>query len=104
MAQNSDHWNDVYKQRAPTAVSWFQADAQASLELIAATRARLDGPVIDIGAGSSLLVDGLLARGYCDVTLLDVAESAFLEPKRRLAGRTTGVVQYIVSDVTRWKP
>ena len=104
MGENSDHWNDVYNQRAPTEVSWFQPEALASLELIAATHAPLDGPVIDIGAGSSLLVDGLLAKGFCDVTLLDVAESAFVEPRRRLAGDRAGAVHYVVSDVTRWKP
>jgi hypothetical protein len=34
-------------------------------------------PIIDVGAGASTLVDGLLNAGYTNLTVLDVSESAF---------------------------
>jgi ubiquinone/menaquinone biosynthesis C-methylase UbiE len=69
----SGHWDDVYAQRAPEELSWFQPHASLSLELIDAMQLPQHTPLLDVGAGTSLLVDGLLERGFSDVTLLDIS-------------------------------
>ncbi len=61
------------------------------------------GPVIDVGAGASTLVDGMLERGFSDVSLLDVAGAAFEATRARLGARANSV-HYIVADVTAWMP
>jgi hypothetical protein len=101
MNDSSTHWNDVYQRRAPTEVSWFQREARVSLELIEACTCRRDVAIVDVGAGASTLVDGLLARGFRDITLLDVAESALAETRRRVQHPA---IQYVVSDITAWPP
>jgi hypothetical protein len=104
MSERPNHWNKVYEQRAPQEVSWFQAEATTSLELIANAGVGLDVPVIDVGAGASLLVDGLLAGGFRDITLLDVAGTALAETRRRLGPAAANTVHYVVGDVTAWRP
>lgn len=103
MTKVAEHWNDVHAKRAPDAVSWYQASPNFSLELMEAASVRRDAPVVDVGAGASTLVDALLARGFTDVTLLDVAEAAFDRTRARLGARASAV-HTIACDVTSWRP
>jgi trans-aconitate methyltransferase len=104
MSNRPEHWNAVYARRTPTEVSWYQRDATPSLDAIAACQLPPTAPIVDVGAGASTLVDGLLARGHGDVTLLDVSDGALAEARRRLCDRGPDHVAYVVADVTRWNP
>jgi hypothetical protein len=87
---SAPHWDEVYRSRGADEVSWFQPSPVVALELIAASGVSLEVPVIDVGAGASTLVDGLLARGHRDITLLDVAASAFAPTRTRLGPSAVG--------------
>jgi SAM-dependent methyltransferase len=52
-----------------------------------------------VGGGESTLVDDLLARGYQNLTVLDVSPAAIDFTKKRL-GRLADSVQWIVGDIT----
>ena len=78
------HWERVYAEKKTDEVSWYQPNPARSLELIRATGVSPAEPILDIGGGASALVDNLLAAGYRDITVLDIAAAA-LEPIRRLA-------------------
>jgi 2-polyprenyl-3-methyl-5-hydroxy-6-metoxy-1,4-benzoquinol methylase len=54
--------------------------------------------IIDIGGGESTLVDDLLARGYQNVTVLDVSQTAIDVTKRRL-GAASERVNWLVADI-----
>lgn len=95
------HWDDVYARRSPESLSWFQAQAALSLELIERMQLQRDAPILDVGAGASTLVDGLLARGYSDITLLDISDQALEVTRRRIEPR---VVTTVVENVIAWKP
>jgi SAM-dependent methyltransferase len=97
----SDHWNAVYARKAPHEVSWFQTEATASLDLIEACRVPRSAAILDVGAGASTLVDGLLARGYNNITLLDIASTALAETRARLPD---ALIQCEVADITTWQP
>ena len=84
-------------------MSWFQREATISLELIAPHVAKEES-VVDVGAGASTLVDGLLAREHTDVTLLDIADNALAVTRKRMADVAGKRVSYVVTDVTWWKP
>jgi SAM-dependent methyltransferase len=92
------HWERVYQTTKPTEVSWYQPEAQLSLELIRRVAPDPDAPVIDIGGGASTLVDGLVYAGYRSVTVLDVAPTALALAQQRL-GKLAGRVTWIASDV-----
>ena len=97
------HWEEVYRQKADDAVSWFQVHPDFSLALIEdAGLARTD-PLIDVGGGASRLVDHLLEAGYTDLTVLDISETALERAGARL-GKAALKVDWQVADVTRWKP
>jgi hypothetical protein len=96
------HWGHVYGTKAPTEVSWYQRQAKVSVELIAERGLAPNAPLLDAGAGASTLVDGLLARGHTDITLVDVTDAAFAATRERLGERSE--VRYVVADVTQWVP
>ena len=97
------HWEGVYESKQFTDVSWYQQLPARSLELIDAAAAGEDAPIIDIGGGASTLVDHLIARGYRDVTVLDISENALAQARSRLAG-SSDRVHWIVSDVAAFRP
>lgn len=103
MGSSRSHWEEVYTAKAETAVSWYQRHPVRSLQMIAAAAPDRTAPVIDIGGGASTLVDHLLAEGFGDVTVLDVAEAALAKSKARL-GAAADKVSWIVADIAHWTP
>jgi ubiquinone/menaquinone biosynthesis C-methylase UbiE len=95
------HWDKVYSTKSVTEVSWYQREARISLELITRVAAGADRAIVDVGGGASTLVDGLLDRGYRDVTVLDVAAGSLDAARARLAGRAQGV-GWVVANVLQY--
>lgn len=94
-----NHWEDVYARRTPDSVSWFQPHAEHSLDLIARTGLTHDAAIIDVGGGASTLVDDLLARGYHDLTVLDLSAAALDAAQARL-GDDARRVRWFEADIT----
>lgn len=97
------HWQGVYTTKREDGVSWFQETPTPSLELLALIHATIDSAIIDIGGGASRLVDALVGRGYRDMTVLDLSAAALAMAQARLAAQAQQV-NWIVADVTDWKP
>ena len=95
-----EHWDAVYGRKAPQEVSWYRPHLDRSLEFIDRARLSPDAAIIDVGGGESTLVDDLLARGYRNVTVLDLSETAIARAQARL-GRAAARVTWIVGDITR---
>ncbi|HEY3644031.1 MAG TPA: class I SAM-dependent methyltransferase [Gammaproteobacteria bacterium] len=100
--ERKQHWEAVYREKAEDTVSWFQVHPDVSLEFIRA-HSRAGDALIDVGGGASRLVDHLLAAGHTDLTVLDLAETALERAGMRLGAKALEV-QWLVADVTRWRP
>ena len=92
------HWENIYQQKDPERVSWFRPHLEQSLHFIETACLARDSAIIDVGGGASTLVDDLLSRGYSNVSLLDLSETAINAAKRRLGDRANAV-HWIVGDV-----
>ena len=92
------HWEAIYKTKRPHEVSWFQREATISLALISRVAPASTSAIIDVGGGASMLVDGLLAAGYGNVTVLDLSPAALAEARRRL-GLAGAAVNWLEADV-----
>jgi SAM-dependent methyltransferase len=97
------HWENVYTTKAETEVSWFQETPAPSLDLLGLTGAKSLTAIIDIGGGVSRLVDSLLAKGFENVTVLDLSAAALASARARL-GRKGTRVKWILADATNWQP
>ncbi|MBI3476320.1 MAG: class I SAM-dependent methyltransferase [Acidobacteria bacterium] len=94
------HWEKIYAEKAPDAVSWYTPHLRRSLELIERAAPQRSSSIIDVGGGESTLVDDLLARGYQNVAVLDVSQIAVDVSKKRL-GPASESVQWLVSDIAK---
>ena len=86
------HWDKIYEAKDYDQVSWFVPHLETSLGLIES--ARLDpatAEIIDVGGGRSTLVDDLLARGYKNLTVLDISAAAIEQTKTRLGDKGASV-------------
>jgi len=101
--ERKNHWETVYKNKQPNEVSWTQENPKTSLDFIRETNLGKSARIIDIGGGDSKLVDFLLEEGYENISVLDISANALERAKKRL-GKNAEKVNWIVSDITEFKP
>ena len=94
------HWDTVYQTKAPDAVSWYRPHLERSLEMIQVVVPDYSASIIDVGGGESTLVDDLLAKGYRDISVLDISQTAIEVAKKR-TGELAPHVTWLVEDITR---
>jgi len=92
------HWEKVYATKAPESVSWYRAHLETSLALIERVLPAHSASIIDIGGGESTMVDDLLLRGYKNLTVLDVSQTA-IEVTRKRLGSAADQVRWLVGDI-----
>jgi SAM-dependent methyltransferase len=103
MTAREDHWEAIYSTTGVTTLSWYEREPTCSLQFIERTGTPPSAAVVDIGAGTSTLVDRLLDYGFTKVSVLDISERALTEVRRRLGERAARVT-FIQHDVLTWQP
>jgi 2-polyprenyl-3-methyl-5-hydroxy-6-metoxy-1,4-benzoquinol methylase len=96
--QNGDHWDEVYGSKSPDQLSWFQLQPEPSLQLVQQLASSPQARIIDVGGGTSLLVDALLSRGYDHLTVLDLSERALATVQQRLEAQAAEVT-WLAGDI-----
>lgn len=94
------HWENVYTTKTPDQVSWYRPHLEMSRSLIEEAGRGVSASIIDVGGGESSLVDDLLARGYQNITVLDISHTAIEVTKKRLK-EAADRVRWITADVTK---
>ena len=94
------HWEKIYTEKAPDAVSWYRPHLETSLALIEQAAASCSASVIDVGGGESTFVDDLLARRYANITALDISQTA-IDANRKPLGKASELVHWLVADITQ---
>jgi trans-aconitate methyltransferase len=96
------HWDGAYAQ-GETTRSWFETEPLMSLRMIDAAGVQTTAGVVDIGGGTSRLVDHLLARGHGDLTVVDVSAAALRIAQERL-GAAADTVRWVHADIRDFAP
>lgn len=103
MLDRKAHWQNVYQEKSPLEVSWYQKEPRLSLELIHRTGISDDEPIIDVGGGASVLVDFLCKEGFVNLSVLDISGNALADARNRL-GELAKSINWIESDITEFIP
>lgn len=96
------HWDGAYAQGEMTR-SWFETEPVMSLRMIDVAGVDATAGVVDIGGGTSRLVDHLLARGHDDLTVVDVSAAALRIAQDRL-GDDAAKVRWVHADIREFSP
>ncbi|HXH20249.1 MAG TPA: class I SAM-dependent methyltransferase [Chitinophagales bacterium] len=97
------HWENIYENRPPEEVSWYQNTPTTSLEFVKKVKLPKSARIIDIGGGESFFVDYLLEQGYRNITVLDISDTAIRHARQRV-GEQAGHVKWVVTDVVNFEP
>ena len=95
-----NYWNTFYAHQPLAQASWFDPHASAALQLFARAALPFDAPVVDVGAGRSPFLDGLLSQGYTNLIATDVSATALDQYRRQLRPELAERVLSVVDDVT----
>jgi len=98
----AEHWDNVFRTKPRTDVSWFEAEPTTSLELVKSVTSR-SASVIDVGAGTADLARRLINDGYADITVLDISAIAIDSMAASFADNDRKP-NFIVADVSSWLP
>jgi SAM-dependent methyltransferase len=93
------HGDKAYAAGAPERLEWYRTHLSASLELIERTGIEKKAWLIDVGGGTSTLVDDLLDRRFEAITVLDLSGTALSLTRSRLGDRASQVT-WIEGDIT----
>src|SRR3989304_6268020 len=100
IVDSKSHWENIYKTKASTQVSWYQEHLQTPLRLIERTGVEKTAQIIDVGGGASTLVDDLLERGFKHIKVLDISSAAIDAARKRLGSRREEGT-WIEADITK---
>ena len=92
------HWDNIYARRNIQQLGWYE-ESTRSFELIDQLKINKEESILDIGTGSSVLIDELLAAGYKNIIASDISETALLNAQNRIGIKEAAKVKWIIDDV-----
>lgn len=95
----TNHWDAAYSKTATDALGWYEENSTPTLQLIEACQLPKEAAILNVGSGSSMLIDDLLDLKYSNVIASDLSLEALNQLKKRLKAAADNV-QYIVDDLT----
>ncbi len=93
-----EHWNNAYLNSPEEKLGWFETDLTPTLNLVTKTNLNKSARILNVGAGSTTLIDELIKLGYTDLIASDLSEVALEKLKNRIKSTK---VDYLVDDLTK---
>ena len=103
MPTPQQHWNAIFASKADAELGWYEADVSQTLRFIDETACGEGATVFLPGAGTSILADALLDRGF-RVIANDVSDEALAKLKIRLAARGEDRLTLLHHDISALLP
>jgi len=92
------YWSGKYTGVDITKLGWYEEESSPSLQLIEKSNIPKNGPILNVGAGATTLIDSLLEKGYTNLIANDISDSALNSIKDRI-GEKQESVEWIVDDL-----
>jgi 2-polyprenyl-3-methyl-5-hydroxy-6-metoxy-1,4-benzoquinol methylase len=92
-----EHWNKAYKNNSQEKLGWFETDLSPMLGLINKTNLDKNAKIINIGAGSTTLIDELIKLKYTNIIATDISEIALKNLELRVGKHK---IDILVDDLT----
>ena len=94
-----EHWDKTYSNSPEEKLGWFETDISPTFKLIDKTGLPKTARILNVGSGSSTLIDELLNLEYSNVLATDISKVSLDKLKARL-GNESRKVEWIVDDLT----
>lgn len=90
MTAPNQHWNAIFSSKADPELGWYESDASQTLKFLDMIPHHETDVIFLPGAGTSVLVEALLARGH-GIILNDISDEALKKLKDRIGHRWEGL-------------
>ncbi|MDH5474592.1 MAG: class I SAM-dependent methyltransferase [Cyclobacteriaceae bacterium] len=94
----SKHWNNVYSNSPEEKLGWFETDLSPTLNLISKTDLKKSARILNVGSGSTTLIDELIGAGYTNLIATDLSSIALQKLENRIGEKK---IDCIVDDLTQ---
>ena len=98
-----NHWNKIYSQSELDNLGWYEESPEPSLELIKKCNLNKDAVILDVGSGTTTLIEKLLWDSYTNIVATDISEVALIKARENLHTEEAELVEWIVDDITNPK-
>ncbi|OGV74412.1 MAG: methyltransferase type 12 [Lentisphaerae bacterium RIFOXYB12_FULL_65_16] len=99
MTSTRDHWNTIFSSTEDQELGWYEHNARQTMEMLENVPGWNAATVFLPGAGTTVLVEELIAHG-CKLVLNDVSSEALNRLKERLGNKSHGIV-WNCQDISR---
>jgi hypothetical protein len=79
-----EHWNEIYAWMDTDELGWYEEFPEPSLRLISRCNINKNEPILDVGTGSSTLIDNLISQGFKNIVATDISDIGIEKLKKRL--------------------
>ena len=80
----NNHWNHKYNTTEQQLLGWYEEHPEPSLTMINECSVNKNDTIIDIGCGTSILIDELVKLEYTNIVAIDISQSALDILKNRI--------------------
>jgi len=94
-----EHWNAAYNLEDEQ-LGWFEANPMQTMELVNACNLKKDATILNVGAGTTTLIDTLLEEGYTNMIANDLSDLALDKLKQRIKKSHNYNLTCIKDDLT----
>jgi len=98
-----EHWNKIYSKSEIDNLVWYEESPKPSLDLIKKCNLNKDSVILDVGSGTTTLIEKLLEDGYNNVIATDISDVALTQARENLKAEEAKFVKWIVDDITNPK-
>jgi SAM-dependent methyltransferase len=93
------HWEKVYSNNPDNTLGWYEDLPEPSIKLIDSCKLDSDDIILNVGAGTTTLIDLLLKKGYSNIIVNDISSVAIEKLKSRTGDDSKNKVKWIVDDL-----
>lgn len=101
MTTRNDHWNAIFSAKADPELGWYEKDVSQTLKFLDQISQAESATIFLPGAGTSVLVDELLARGH-KLVLNDISDEALNKLTTRIG--TNNKLTWLHHDISKPLP
>jgi 2-polyprenyl-3-methyl-5-hydroxy-6-metoxy-1,4-benzoquinol methylase len=91
------HWDNTYL-KDEKRLGWYEEVPTPSLQLIEKCNLKPSDCIVNVGVGTSTLVDELLKKGYKNIVATDISSQALQKLKKRVGQKH---ITYLQEDLTQ---
>lgn len=97
----SKHWEEVYQTKEDEQLGWFEDFPETTLQLIEKCHLKPDATILNVGAGTTRLIDALIERGFTNIIANDLSKAALQKLEQRILKKYDFKLNCITDDLTK---